>query len=226
MHTSSKMNTARALRRNGKSLNYIADRLSISKGTVRLWVRDVLLLKSQQLALARSSKNAGRIAFTRAAKKRHLLHTKNIRTAKQKGVKDINSFSARDLHMLGLGLYWGEGYKKGNAELGFTNTDPKIITLYIRWLQKCFQVQRKNLTMRVSINKIYKNREQKIVLYWSRLIGVPRSQFTKTSFVKTKQKRHYSNSNTHYGTVRVKVRGGSVLRARILSSLLHIATRT
>jgi hypothetical protein len=124
--------------------------------------------------------------------------------------------------MLGLGLYWGEGYKKGSTELGFTNIDPKVITFYIKWLKQCFGIEKDRFILRVSINATHRQREKEVLQYWSRLLGVPLTQFSKTSFVKTKQKRVYANAKTHYGTLRIKARRGSVIRERILATLQTI----
>jgi len=45
----------------------------------------------------------------------------------QKGKDDLGSLSDRDIYCIGLGLYWGEGYKQGSQEFGFTNNDPQMI---------------------------------------------------------------------------------------------------
>ena len=35
---------------------------------------------------------------------------------------------------LGLGIYWGEGLKRGNGAVRLTNTDPKMIKKFIDFL--------------------------------------------------------------------------------------------
>jgi hypothetical protein len=44
----------------------------------------------------------------------------NTLISKHEGARDVGALSRRDVLILGLGLYWGEGYKYGNSELGFT----------------------------------------------------------------------------------------------------------
>ena len=222
MYPSSKKDSALLLRRKGKSMNGIAQELGISKSITSLWVRGVPLSRAQRNKLRYTSLHAGRIAFTKAAQRRHQQYIRLVREAERKGAKDSENLSQRDIFMLGLGLYWGEGYKKGSAELGFTNTDPKVIRFYVQWLWRCFRIDLPRLILRISINEAYRGRERKALRYWSQCVGVPFSQFTKTSFVKTKQKKQYTNAKTHYGTLRVKVRGGSVLRARILAALQSV----
>lgn len=125
--------------------------------------------------------------------------------------------------MIGLALYWGEGYKSGNDECGFTNSNPDIIQIYIAWLKRIYTIPLSQLTLRVSINELHANRDSAVRAYWSRLTGIPLSQFTKTSFIKTTAKKVYANPSAHYGTLRVKVARGTQLRHRIMGSLRQIA---
>jgi hypothetical protein len=66
--------------------------------------------------------------------------------------------NSRDIYCIGLGLYWGEGYKTGNQEFGFTNSDPKMVCFYIYWLESTFGVKKSELM------SIFVDSEQKV--YW------------------------------------------------------------
>lgn len=213
---------ALALRKKGKSINSIAKQLGLSKGSVSVWVRDILLSTSQKDTLKAASKNAGQLAFKKAARAKHEKYQQLVLIAEKKGAQDTKRLSKREILMLGLGLYWGEGYKKGSAELGFTNSDPEIIRFFVRWLRECFGIQKESLILRLSVNAIHTKREKEMLSFWAKTTGTSLSQCTKTSFVVVKQKRDYTNRPTHYGTLRIKVRGGSVLRTRILSALKAI----
>lgn len=219
MHSSSKVSQAITLRKAGKSVDFIAKRLRISKSTASLWVAPVSLSKEQKEKLRASSKNAGKAAFKRAAQKRHEQHKQNIREARTQGKKDVPPLSTQDMHLVGLGLYWGEGYKKGSEELGFTNSDPRMIAFFLQWMYSFFSVKSTDIILRVSINAVHTRREKEVLAFWSKTTGIPLSQFTKTSFIKTIQQKKYLNKDIHYGTLRVKVRRGSTLRARILASI-------
>jgi hypothetical protein len=85
--------------------------------------------------LRQRSANAGRISFQNAARARSQLYQRETLKQEELGSNDTASLSSRDIHMLGLGLYWGEGYKRGSRELGFTNSDPLIARFFIRWLE-------------------------------------------------------------------------------------------
>jgi hypothetical protein len=126
----------------------------------------------------------------------------------------VSSLSKSDLLLIGAGLYWGEGMKKeGRARLA--NSDPLIIKFIIDWFKIIWGVSKERLTLSVLINKIHKERVSRVVQYWSALLDIPSIQFTKTTLIKTKNKKIYSNLEDHYGTIIVSVRRGGDLRHKI-----------
>src|SRR3989344_4880377 len=46
---------------------------------------------------------------------------------------------------LGLGLYWGEGAKRGKGGVRLGNTDVRLIKTFIEFLEKVFGVKREKL---------------------------------------------------------------------------------
>ncbi len=209
------------LRKKGKSISVIAKELQISKSTVSHWCKDIKLTKEQISHIAKESQHRATASLLLAAEVQRDERIKNIERERRVGAKRVGSLTNRDVYMVGLGLYWGEGYKKGSQEFGFTNSDPNMILFYLRWLKMSFNIERDQLILRVSINQYHKPRESEVLQYWSELIEVPESQFTKTSFIKTNAKKlHYTER--HYGTLRVKVRKGTFLRHQVLGSIEHL----
>ena len=143
----------------------------------------------------------------------------NISAEMERGARDVGTLSQRDLFLLGLALYWGEGYKNGNEECGLTNSDPAIITTFIEWLRRIYAIPSTDLILRVSVNETHRHRVQIIEKYWSQMTGVPLSQFTSTSLIKARSKKAYADAESHFGTLRVKVRRGTALRRRIMGSI-------
>ncbi len=160
----------------------------------------------------------------RAAEKKRRVRLQNIKTESAAGAKDVGIVSLRDLHILGLGLYWGEGYKRGNSELGFTNSDPRMIRTFILWIQKVYGISREDLILRVGINAAYKSHQDSALTYWAKVTNTSRAQFTKTSLIQTRLKSYDAGSaKKYFGTLRVKVRRATHLRRRIMGSIEHIA---
>ena len=214
---------ARGLRKKGASIANIATILPASKSTVSYWCRDIALSQKQMRHLVQKQRNAGAIGRLRAAEKKRSTRLAAIETESETGSRAIGSLSQRDIFILGIALYWGEGYKSGNEECGFTNSNPGIISTFILWLRRAYNIPSSDLILRVSINQIHHNRVDAVERYWSKVTGVPRSQFTKASLIKTVSQKIYSDPQRHFGTLRIKVRRGTALRRRILGSIEEIA---
>ncbi|HVM73892.1 MAG TPA: hypothetical protein VMU13_03400 [Candidatus Paceibacterota bacterium] len=210
---------AQKMRVAGKSLKDIAHALSQSKSTVSYWCRDIELTDVQVRSLIKKQRKAGRVGALRAAQRKHARRLMITEEQRSQGRRDVGKLTERDIFISGLSLYWGEGYKRGNEECGFTNTDPRIIMAFIRWMKDVYGINKRDLILRVSINETQKGRAGAIEQYWSRVTTVPASQFTRTSFIKTPHKKSHANVKTYFGTLRVKVRRATNLRRRIMGSL-------
>jgi len=212
------------LRKQGKSLNEIALQLGMNKSTVSYWCRNVELTSAQEQSLIKRSRLKGLKKMLKFFKEKKELRLKESRRQKNKGFSDVGSVKKRDLFMLGLALYWGEGYKKGNAECGFTNSDPLIIKTILCWFREIYRVTDDRFILRISIHNSHREREKDLISYWSKQTGISRKQFTKTSFITSRVKKIYSNRSMYFGTLRIKVRKGAFLRQRIVSSLEFVSS--
>lgn len=213
---------ARVLRHNGESIGQIAIKLNVSKSSVSYWCRDISLSKTQINKIYNNAKEVSVRSLLIFSEKKRKERIKSTKLFSQLGEKDVGILSKRDLLIVGLGLYWGEGYKSGNEEMAFTNSDPGMIKLLIRWLKEIYKIDKSSLICRISINQIHKSRENKLIEYWTNITGIPKHQFTKTSFIKAKIKKIYKNNNDYYGVLRVKVRNAVNLRRRVLGSISRL----
>ena len=213
---------ARALRHKGKSIRDIAHLLSANKSTVSNWCRDIALTDKQIDRLAQNQRSAALPALLKASEARRRDRLLNVAKEALAGSKAVGKINKRDLFLLGLGLYWGEGYKSSNGELGFTNSDPGMIRAFIVWANRIYSIPKTALVLRVSINEDHAHRNAAVMKYWSYQTRIPITQFTSTSFIKAVSKKKYSNSTAHFGTLRVKIRKGTRLRRRILGSISEI----
>ncbi len=195
---------ARKLRKRGISVVKIASFLKVSKSSVSLWTRDIILSVEQLEKLRKSmlkGAELGRVKSALLQKKRRL---KRFEDSRRDGIKTLANLKERELLIAGIALYWGEGSKK-SQEVEFCNSDSKMIQFLLLWLQKCFNVQLVDIRCNVGINEIHAKREQIVKEYWSGVTGIPLIQFRKTNFKKVKNKKIYENFNEHYGTLSVSV---------------------
>ena len=196
---------ARKLRAKGESVKVIAKTLGVSKSTVSLWVRDIILSVEQLEKLKHRSikgRELGRLKGALVQKERSLLKLEN---SKNEAIKKIGPLNKRELLLVGAALYWAEGSKKHGRRVFFCNSDPDMINLFIRWLKVCYDIGIERLAVSVSINSIHKNRDFEIKKYWSEVTNIPLEQFRSTIFIDSKNKKTYKNYNVHYGTFRVGV---------------------
>lgn len=99
--------TALGLRRKGQSVKEIAKSLGVSKGTVSVWTRDILLTKQQKKRLHERMVSLGHRGRMIGAEMNRKKKIDAIQHAKAEAIQRIGGISIRDLFMLGLGLYWG-----------------------------------------------------------------------------------------------------------------------
>lgn len=209
---------ARQLRREGKSIKWIAGHLGVSSASVSLWCRDIILTSKQieNIKVAQiASGYAGRMKGATMHKQRRL---DTIRHYQISGHKDIGRLSKRDLFLLGLGIYAGEGYKYGNRA-GIANSDPAIICIMMRWFREICDVREHEFSCEVGINQSHKDRVRSVVRYWSELTHVPTINFMKTSLKKVTNKKVYENKENYFGVLAIRIRKSANLEYKILGWL-------
>ncbi len=208
-----------AMRKQGGSIKEIARLLNVSTSSVSYWCKDIALSNAQIARLQERQHRAALQAVLKYAEAKRAARIVKEKSIMRAGCEEVGSLSRREMFIAGLALYWGEGYKSGNGELGFTNSDPRMIVFIIKWFKDVFGVQKEDLVLRVSVNKLHELRIARIEHFWSETTGVPISQFTKSSMIQTISRKVYANSENYQGTMRVKVRRGTDLRRRILGGI-------
>src|ERR1700683_3559654 len=156
------------LRKEGYSYKYISEVLKVSKSTLSDWLITIPYTPNNE--------TVERIGKARAASGRVKTEIKqaSILEAAIEAKRQFGKVSQRDLFMLGLGLYIGEGSK--TAEITrFVNSDPRVVNLMIRWFVKALGLPRKNLRIRLHL---YPDcNEKQSLQYWSKITTIPLSQF-------------------------------------------------
>ena len=223
MHYTYIKETAKKMRKEGISFGDISKKLEVSKSTLSFWFKDIILPESviKRIKTRGNAKSIrGLLRYTESRRKERI--ERNI-FQKQEGAGVVGKLSNRDILMAGLGLYWGEGYKYENSELGFTNSNPDMIRFYFKWLE-LWNIKKDSLIFRLSINEFFRKEENVIKNFWINFLGVKKEQFSKTTYIQTNLKKaSKKNLEKYKGILRVKVRRGTALRNRILGAIEHIS---
>jgi hypothetical protein len=153
----------RELRAEARTLQDIATELGVSKASVSVWVRDVEF-----------TPNPRRRTRTQRPSSLHTRKMAEIERMDHDGVEVIGVMSDRELLLVGVALYMGEGFK-GDGQVGMANTDPRVLHLFVRWLRQCFGIDETRLRVRLYLHEglDLEAAEQ----FWSELLDVPRSRF-------------------------------------------------
>ncbi len=178
------------LRQKGESIKTIAKILAVSKASVSMWVRDVQLTAKQQQKLKMNEHSKVVIEKRRTSRLRNELEKRNLISNRAK--VDIKSISKEDLRVVGSMLYWAEGRKRGRRIITFSNSDPEIIKIMMKFFREICHVDNKKFRGHIHTysHLSVKNSER----YWSNISNIPLSQFYKTYTKPSKSSKNKMDS--------------------------------
>ena len=102
------------------------------------------------------------------------------------------------LKLAGTMLYWGEG-TKGGSSVAFTNSNPEMIAIFVRFLREICGIDTKRL--RLGLHLYPDHNEGELKKYWAKIARVPLSQMNK-AYIHVGTKGSYK-MKSKYGTVAV-----------------------
>jgi hypothetical protein len=159
--------SARALRRQGRSLNTIAREVGVAKSTASYWVRDIPLTEEQRgrLMSLSSRQRAGHLARSRLAREARL---------EAQALGRLVARVDEPLHWAGCMLYWAEGAKDRNS-LAFVNSDDDMMRLFLRFLRECYGVPDERVRLRVNCFVNNGKTLEEIEAWWLAKLELPPS---------------------------------------------------
>ena len=201
------------LRKKGFSYSEILKVVPVAKSTLSLWLRSVGLAKKQKQRLTKKRlKAALKGAMTR--KNQRIDITKKI---KEKAQKEIGEISKRDLWLIGVALYWGEGEKekeyRSGPKLGFSNSDPKMILLYVKWLKEICLISSSEIIHDLYIHNTANWKKAKV--YWAKTLSLPKNQirvYFKHGKINTKRR---NIKEDYHGLIRIQVKKSANLNRKV-----------
>lgn len=205
-----KLNKARELRKQGKSVNNIAKELGVSKGSVSTWVRDVQLTEKQIFDLLSNSEK-GHIKGSYLAGKINKEKYKQLRREYQQEGRELAKQKDPDF-FAGCMLYWGEGSKSISC-CRLTNSDVNLLKYYISFLRKFFAVKDEDIRIGCQYYTCSGLTNKEVETYWIEKLNLPASCFLSTSVNHLNRKSGIKRQEkTKYGVVKVTINDVRILQ--------------
>lgn len=185
------------LRKQGYSYNLIKSKIGVSKSTLSNWLVEIPFQPNQEV-IARIKD-----ASMKLMRKKQKDKFDTWDRIKVEAIKEVGQISQRDLFMLGLGLYLGEG-SKGFGSVRVINADPKIIKLAILWFRLVCMVPPENFIL--AIHLYPDNDIRETLEFWSHETDIPLKQFAKVIIDKRTNKSKMKKRKLPYGTAHLGVK--------------------
>lgn len=193
------------LRKQGKTYGEILKKISVSKSTLSLWLRDVELTKRQKNLLLRGRQKS-RYMGAKAKQKCRLEKTAKII---EESKNECKKLFKNPLFLTGLMLYWAEGDKSDTTEhVKFSNSDPILIQLMMKWFRNICKVPEKKFRIILHVHALHCRPD--IEKYWSKITRASLTQFYKTQ-IKPTSLRHRRNP-LYNGTCAISIQNKNLFR--------------
>ncbi|HUS60281.1 MAG TPA: hypothetical protein VMX76_02785 [Nevskiaceae bacterium] len=198
------------LRQKGLSYSEIQKKVFVSKDTLSRWCRDVVLTLEQLENLRKKKLKGAERGRIIGAKKQQRDRTRRIKKLLEQGEKEVGLLNKRDRFISGIALYLGDGLK-GDKGVGFSNSNPKIISFMMKWLREFCKVPEKKFRGQIWIHDNLD--ELKAKKFWSKVAGISVSQFTKSYIAKNKINSKKIRKQLHqYGVFAIRVHDAEMQR--------------
>lgn len=189
---------AKKFRREGYSYALISNKLGfvISKNTISDWVKDISYQPNQEVLERVNS------ALLKSVLYRHTQKLESIHRNTERAQAELGEISKRDLFMLGVGLYLGEGAKSYET-IRMINADPDIIRLSILWFKEICGLSDENIT--ITIHLYPDNDEHVYQKHWEKVTGLSAHQFHKFQVDRRENKSLKKRRKLPYGTAHLTI---------------------
>ncbi len=201
--------SALELRLQGWSVNDIAVELGVARSTAWQWVKHLPLDPDSERARMKREKGRqltdGRWRAHRVARD---LRRASIRSA---AAAEVGPLSDREILLLGAAIYWCEGaktkpYRPNDFNVSFTNSDPMLIDLFIRFLElKGYTPEA--LTYRVSIHESADAAAAQE--WWIKRLALPPERFKRPTLKRHKPTTRHNTGAGYHGCLVVSVPKGA-----------------
>ena len=167
---------ARRLRGEGKSVKEIVSITGVSKASISVWVRDIILTVDQRAELDARVPKVGCQGKGSVARSENALKK---RVEWQSLGKEMYKKTNECDFALGCSLYWAEGYKNANS-VEFCNTDKAMMRFFIGFLRKYFEIRNDEISIHLKFYSGNGITFDDAKLDWLNVLGLEESSLRKS----------------------------------------------
>lgn len=201
------------LRLAGKSYSEIFNSLGIPKATLSGWFTGLQLPEEAKKRLAQRIYQKSISAILKHNHAQTHIAQQNARTTRMAAKSDIQYLTERDIFMLGVSLYWAEGYKRPKIENGkiktshpvsLSNSDPGLVKIFLRFLRKTCKVPEEKITGEI---RVYEHHNESYLLnFWNKTTDISFNRLkTIKNGVSISSHRMRPYNILPYGTIQIRV---------------------
>lgn len=164
------------MRQKGESIKAIAHALGVTKSSVSLWVRDIILTPVQRKRLNLRGQSVD------AIERRRITRISKTKERRQNTMdiagRAISKLSLHELLLIGVALYWGEGGKAYYGSARLSNSDPAVIKIMMRFFREVCKVP--ETKFRGHVQTYSHLGTESAEKFWSGVSRIPRENFYRT----------------------------------------------
>lgn len=203
------------MRKNGFSYREIREKIPVAKSTLSLWFKDVNLSKPQKQRLTQKRIDAA-LRGAAVRKNQRIVLTKKIF---DEATQEVDNITDRELWLIGVALYWAEGSKEKEHIVSqgvvFGNSDPLMIKLFLKWLQRCVKISHEDIGYSIYIHETSKRRTKEVKDYWAQIMSIDSKRIPVYYKKHSTQSYRKNRGKNYYGVTRITVRKSSSLNRKI-----------
>ncbi|MBU2081941.1 hypothetical protein KKH14_00735 [Patescibacteria group bacterium] len=181
--------TALKLRFSGKSYGEINKILGVPKSTLSGWLSKIIISDKYQERIKKLASEKSTTALIKRNKQQTKFAVKRALDIRKRAAKELMSLSKNDLLIMGIALYWAEGYKRPIIRNGrevtyhavsITNSDSYLIKVFLKFLREYCNVPKEKIKASI---RIFEHQNESLLLnWWQKETGIPMCNFKKTYY--------------------------------------------
>jgi len=171
------------------------------------WFSDLILPRESKRKLEKNIKFAQERGLLEFNKNRTEKIKKENLDAHKNGLEMIKDLSLNDLLLIGTCLYWGEGTKAenkhSNLSLAFSNSDPEMVRVFMKFLRRIFLVNENKIRAGIHIYPSISEDDSR--KFWAKITGLPTERFYIVRQISRASQGKRAFNQLPHGTVVIKV---------------------